>query len=79
MIRIEHPMIITTLNTIARLNNTKQKILFVEFGKKILFGLKEPIPCCFGCKYFYEMSYLEYAKKTFKIWVFPEKINKDNQ
>jgi len=74
MIRFGNKCIISLLNVLANTRNTKRKIVWVEFGKKIEFGISEPLS--YGCsnqmglKFYAEYGYFEYFKKTTALWFY---------
>lgn len=82
MIRFENRYVIWFFNLLANALKAERKIVWVELGKKIEFGISKPLP--YGCgnqmglKFYADFTYFEYFKKTCEVWysVAREKMKK---
>jgi len=81
MLRFENKYILYVFNFLAYTLDAERKIVWVEFGKKIEFGISKPLP--YGCgmqmglKFYANFTYFEYFIKTCRVWlsVIKNKIN----
>jgi len=83
MIRIENKCVVGFFNFLGNTRTTERKIIWVELGKKIEFGINKPLP--FGCgnrmglKFYTEFGYIDFLKKITMLWfvILRNKIKRD--